>query len=59
VSRAPDTGGASGAGDLFSIVFQAVGRGNTSVKLSGMSLSNPAGQPIASNTPPELVVNVR
>jgi general secretion pathway protein D len=59
VSRAPDTGGASGSGDLFSIVFQAVGRGNTSVRLSGMSLSNPAGQPIASNTPPELVVNVR
>jgi general secretion pathway protein D len=59
VSRAPDSGGATGTGDLFSIVFQAVGRGNTSVKLSGMSLGNPAGQPIASNTPPELVVNVR
>jgi len=57
--RAPNEGGASGSGNLFSIVFQAVGRGNTSLTLSGVSLGGVGGQPIPSNTPPALAVNVR
>jgi hypothetical protein len=59
VSRGPNDGGVSGSGNLFSIVFQAVGRGNTSVTVSGMSLAGSTGQPIQSNTPPALAVNVK
>jgi hypothetical protein len=64
VSRAPADGGASGSGGLFTIVFQAVGRGNTSVTVSGIALNGAAanaapGQRIPSNTPPPLTVNVK
>jgi hypothetical protein len=59
VSRGPNDGGVSGSGNLFSIVFQAVGRGNTSVTVSGMSLTGSTGAPIQSNTPPALTVNVK
>jgi general secretion pathway protein D len=59
VSRGPADGGVSGSGNLFSIVLQAVGRGNTSLTVSGISLTGSTGQPIPSNTPPALVVNVR
>ncbi|MEP6714574.1 MAG: secretin N-terminal domain-containing protein [Terriglobia bacterium] len=58
ITRGPE-GGVSGAGGLFSIVFQAVGRGNTTVNVSGVSLSSSTGQPIPSNTPPPLTVNVQ
>jgi general secretion pathway protein D len=51
--------GVSGSGGLFSIVLQAVGRGNTMLTLSGMSLRGANGQPIPSNTPPALAVNVK
>jgi hypothetical protein len=56
LSRPPGEG-ASGSGGVFTIVFQAVGRGNTSVSVSSVSMNSHAG-PIASNTPPPLVVNV-
>ena len=59
LSRAPGDGATSGTGNLVSIVFQAVGRGNTSIALSGLALAGPNGQPVASNTPPALAVNVR
>jgi len=59
VSRAPNDGGASGSGNLFTVEFQAVGRGNTSLTLSGVSLGGLGGQTIPSNTPPALAVNVR
>jgi hypothetical protein len=59
ISRGPNDGGASGSGNLFSIVFQAVGRGNTSVAVSGVSLAGVNGQAINSNSPPALAVNVR
>lgn len=59
VSRGPNDGGVSGSGGLFSIVFQAVGRGNTQVSLTGIGLTASTGQPIQSNVPPALTVNVR
>ena len=52
-------GGVSGSGGLFSIVLQAVGRGNTILTLSGVTMKGANGQPIPSNVPPALVVNVR
>ncbi len=58
VTRGPE-GGVSGSGGLFGIVFQAVGRGNTTVSVSGVSLNASTGQPIPSNTPPPLTVNVQ
>jgi len=59
VSRGPGGGGVSGGGGLFIIVFQAVGRGNTTVSISSLALRNAAGGPIGATTPPPLVVNVK
>jgi general secretion pathway protein D len=58
VSRGPSDGGVSGSGNLFSITLQAVGRGTTSLAVTGVSLTGSTGQAIQSNTPPALVVNV-
>jgi hypothetical protein len=64
VSRTPKDGAASGSGGLFTIVFQAVGRGNTSVTVSGVTLTAASGGAgpgprIDSTMPPVLNVNVR
>lgn len=59
ISRGPNDGGVSGSGGLFSIVFQAVGRGNTSVSMSNVALGASTGQKIQSNTPTALNINVR
>ena len=40
VSRGTTGGTISGSGSLFSIVFQAVGRGNTSVSLNSVGIAN-------------------
>jgi general secretion pathway protein D len=58
VSRGPTVGGISGAGGLFTVAFQAVGRGNTTVTLVSASLTGSTGQPINTITSPPLVVNV-
>jgi hypothetical protein len=58
ISRDPGSG-LSGAGGLFTVVFQAVGRGNTTVALSGVSLTDSNGQIMGASTPPPLAVNVR
>ncbi len=59
VDRGAGGGGISGGGGLFTVVFQAVGRGNTNVSVSSASLKGPAGRPIQVNVPPPLVVNVK
>jgi len=64
ISRTPKDGAASGSGGLFTIVFQAVGRGNTSVTVTGLALNAPdgngsSGPRIAANVPAALNVNVR
>jgi hypothetical protein len=58
VSFARDSG-VSGSGGLFSVVLQAVGRGNTTLSITGLSLRGVNGQAIPSNTPPALAVNVK
>jgi general secretion pathway protein D len=52
-------GGVSGAGGLFTVVFQAVGRGDTTVAVSAVSLTGANGQALAANTPPPLAVSVK
>jgi hypothetical protein len=59
VSRGPNDGGISGSGNLFAITLQAVGRGATQLNVTGVSLMGSTGQPIQSNIPPPLVINVR
>jgi general secretion pathway protein D len=58
ISRGP-AGGISGAGGLFTVVFQAVGRGNTTVSLSSVSVTASGGQPVTTTAPPPLVINVK
>jgi general secretion pathway protein D len=43
LSRGSDGGTISGSGSLFTVVFQAIGRGNTSVGLVSVGIRNPAG----------------
>jgi general secretion pathway protein D len=57
--RAPNEGGASGTGGLFTVVFQAVGRGTTSVTLSSSALNSAASGPIVAAPPSPLSVTVR
>jgi len=52
-------GGVSGAGGLFTVVFQAVGRGDTTVAVSAVSLNGPNGQAMRASTPPPLAVSVK
>ena len=59
VNRGLNGGGISGGGGLFTVVFQAVGRGNTNVSVSSVSLTASTGQPIQATAPPPLVVNVK
>ncbi len=59
LSRGPNAGGVSGAGGLFTVVFQAVGRGNTNVSVASVTMRTSTGQPINAPAPPPLAVNVR
>ena len=59
ISRGPNDGGVSGAGGLFTVVFQAVGRGNTNVSVSSLNMTASTGQAINATAPQPLVVNVR
>lgn len=59
ISRGPATPGISGSGGLFSITFQAVGSGNTSVVVSNVTMSSSTSQPIPSNLPAPLTVSVK
>jgi general secretion pathway protein D len=59
VSRGPNDGGISGAGAIFTVVFQAVGRGNSTISVGTMRLTGASGQPIAATVPAPLAVNVR
>ncbi len=59
LSRGPTGGGISGGGGLFTVVFQAVGRGSTNVTLSSVGLKTPAGRTLNATMPPPLVVNVK
>lgn len=58
VSRGANGGTVSGSGSLFTVVFQAIGRGNTSVAVSSLGMTNPAG-PVAAVTPAPAAVAVQ
>jgi general secretion pathway protein D len=57
VSRFPTTGGVSGSGSLVTLVFQAVGRGDTIVTVPQLTLRNSQSQPILTAAP-QLSVSV-
>jgi len=57
VSRFPTTGGVSGSGSLVTLVFQAVGRGETVVTAPQLTLRNSQSQPILTAAP-QLSVSV-
>jgi hypothetical protein len=59
ISRGPGTPGVSGSGGLFSITFQAIGTGNTSVVVSNVTMNSSTSQPIPSNLPAPLTVSVK
>jgi hypothetical protein len=58
VERGPSDGPVSGTGALFTVVFQAVGRGNTNVTVTGSSMTGAGGQALQVAPPPPLVVAV-
>lgn len=58
LSRGPNGGTISGSGSLFTVVFQAIGRGNTSVTLNSVGIRNATG-PVAATTPPPAAIAVQ
>jgi hypothetical protein len=58
LSRGSNGGTISGSGSLFSVVFQAIGRGNTSVSLSSVGIRNATG-PAAVSAPAPATLNVQ
>ena len=58
VSRGAGGGTVSGSGGLFSVVFQAIGRGNTAVTVGSLAIGGPEGAN-AANTPVPATVSVQ
>jgi hypothetical protein len=63
VTRGTAEGPASGSGVLFTVVFQAVGRGNTNVTVTSSSITGATGAGAGGQAqqvapPPPLIVNV-
>jgi len=58
ISRLPATGGVSGSGSIITLVFQAIGRGDTTVTVPQLTLRNSQSQPILTATP-QLAVSVK
>ena len=58
VSRFPATGGVSGSGSIVTLVFQAVGRGDTVVTVPQLSLRNSHSQSILTASP-QFAVSVK
>ena len=59
IARTPADGGISGSGGVFSVVFQAVGRGDTQVSLSFLRTGTAAGKQTPVAMPGPLTVSVR
>jgi hypothetical protein len=55
LSRGSEGGTISGSGSLFTVVFQAIGRGNTSVSLVSAGIGNPSGSVPATIAAPAAV----
>ena len=58
MSRGPNGGTVSGSGSLFTVVFQAIGRGNTAVTLNSIGIRNAMG-PVAATTPQPASISVQ
>jgi len=58
VSRFPATGGVTGSGSMVTLVFQAVGRGDTVVTVPSLTLRNSQSQAILTATP-QVAVSVK
>ncbi|HXI41452.1 MAG TPA: cohesin domain-containing protein, partial [Bryobacteraceae bacterium] len=58
VSRFPSTGGVSGSGSIVTLVFQAIGHGDTVVTAPQLTLRNSQSQAIVTATP-QLTVHVK
>jgi general secretion pathway protein D len=57
LSRGPAGGTISGSGSLFTVVFQAIGRGNTTVTLNAVGIGNATGPvPTQAQKPASIVV---
>jgi general secretion pathway protein D len=58
ISRGSNGGTVSGSGSLFTVVFQAIGRGNSAVTLNSVGIRNAMG-PVATATPTPASVSVQ
>jgi general secretion pathway protein D len=58
VSRFPNTGGVSGSGSIVTLVFQAVGRGETMVAVPQLTLRNSQSQPMLAAAP-QLAISIK
>jgi hypothetical protein len=58
VSRFPTTGGITGSGSIVTLVFQAVGHGDTVITVPQLVLRNSQSQPILTASP-QLAVTVK
>ena len=58
IARDPSSGGVSGSGTVLTFMFQAVGKGMTTVSVPQFTLTGSGGQAIPSS-PPTLTINVR
>ena len=58
VSRFPTTGGVTGSGSIVTLVFQAVGHGETLITVPQLVLRNSQSQPILTASP-QLAVTVK
>ena len=59
ITRNPADGGITGSGTVFSVIFQAVGRGDTQVSMSFLRAGSAAGRQIPTAVPAPLMVSVR
>jgi len=58
VSRFPTTGGVTGSGSIVTLVFQAIGHGDTVITVPQLVLRNSQSQPIVTASP-QLNVSVK
>ena len=58
IARDPSSGGVSGSGTVLTIMFQAVGKGPTTLTVPQMTLTGSGGQSIPA-PPPTLAINVK
>jgi general secretion pathway protein D len=58
IARDPASGGISGSGSVLTIVFQAVGKGPTTLTVPRFTMTGSAGQPIPAQAP-ALAINVK